>query len=252
MGNVFSSCSDYIDSEIFQPPDNSHLYKIINFSQIDYENIKIPYVVLEPNRKTNDNIIIFSHGNATDIFSMFSYFKILSNMSGSVVLGYDYPGYSVSSHIKPSEENCYKAIQGIVDFAINSLGFSKKNIFLIGQSLGTGVVANYAAENNWENPIMLISPYKTICKVVLDSSLTSFIDKFETINKTDDIICPVKIIHGLDDQVINYKHSEELYSKLSNKSLCPKFIKGVGHNDILETISQNDIRELFSCKSNGN
>src|SRR5258705_194298 len=84
----------------------------------------------------------------------------------------------------------------------NNMNIEEKNIILIGQSLGTGIVIDYVSKNKWDSPIILISPYKSIISVVCDSSIVKPIDKFQSLKKIKSITCPVKIFHGKEDKTI--------------------------------------------------
>ena len=63
-------------------------------------------------------------------------------------------------------------------------GIRESQITLIGQSLGTGIVVEYCKKTNWKNPIILLSPYKSIVRVQydphwLDIIANSFIDNID-------------------------------------------------------------------------
>jgi hypothetical protein len=75
-----------------------------NISTIEITPIKNKY----PNK-----LIIYSHGNAEDIYLSYEFYNSLSNMLGIKVVGYDYNGYGLTEGV-PSEEGCYDALDGIV------------------------------------------------------------------------------------------------------------------------------------------
>lgn len=43
-----------------------------------------------------------------------------------------------------------------------------ENILLVDQSLGICVVIDYISKNKWTKPVILISPYKSILKIITD------------------------------------------------------------------------------------
>jgi esterase/lipase len=128
-------------------------------------------------------------------------------------------------------------MQNAYDF-LKTQNIDDEDIYIIGQSLGTGIVVDFAFKNqNFKNPIMLISPYKTLDSVVLDdesscSSIKKTLDMFETKDKIDKIEAPCKIVHGYNDELINISHGKELFSMVKNK-LEPVWLHSTGHNDIL-------------------
>jgi predicted alpha/beta hydrolase family esterase len=227
MGSVTSSF-------IFHPPKKSNKY----YSNIKYlytqNNEKISYIEYNPNAK---KIMIFSHGNASDISDYYDFKKIANEINVCIVV-YDYIGYG-KSHIYKllNEKTCYKSHETIVKY------YEKlnKDIYLVGQSLGTGVVVDYISTHDISliKKVMLISPYKSICSVVYDSSLLYPINQFMSINKIKSINKKLKIYfyHGKNDKIINYNHSIIL-SSLCNSHLI--LLEDIGHNDILQYIDFNN------------
>ncbi len=187
-----------------------------------------------PNKSSK--YIIFSHGNAGDIFSYSCYIKYLVRELNVNVVIYDYIGFGLFEPINPTEKRCYQSLDTVMNYFINERKIDKQDLFLIGQSLGTGIVVDCVSKHDWTTPIMLISPYKTIPKVVMDTSCTRPIEKFDTWSKISKVMCPVKIVHGTHDEVINVKHGKTLHGCLKNKALEPLWMDNCGHNDILDRI----------------
>jgi pimeloyl-ACP methyl ester carboxylesterase len=281
MGNINSaSLNESVEDMIYYPPEcNYHEYvsALCKRNSIcdctltiakTKEGYDVPIFVARPHRQY-DKYIVFSHGNGSDNYGMRDYVQYLVQILNVCVICYDYVGYGISNKTKPSEELCYQSIQECMDFVLNRMETKKidpSKVFLIGQSLGTGVTVDYAFKNNWITPIMLISPYKSIDKVGIDmisglSSTTSLttslhsiapFNKFDTESKIRNLVCPVKIFHGTIDQVINISHSQYLYKILPNKDLELTTFENVGHNDILGHIKEKDFEELFNYKVNRN
>lgn len=118
---------------------------------------------------------------------------------------------------------------------------------MVGQSLGTGVCVDYCAKTGWVDPVILISPYKSLVRVIADSCISTAVDSsFNTIEKIPDLKCPVKILHGEQDTLINVSHGREIYDKLSDKTFDPVWFPTAGHNNILERITFEHIGTVFS------
>lgn len=248
MGGFFSidsfSCSkNVINDMVFSPPNPP---SIKSFYDLEKSNDKIKIkkfktndghyvfgIEITPNiNKYISKVLIFSHGNGEDVYQNFNLMKILSNTLGITVLAYDYPGYGLSTGTA-TENNCYESL----DVVIQYYQLLNKKILLVGRSLGSGVTVECAVrQNNWKYPIILISAYKSIPRVILDYPIESTIShfKFESIYKVDKLKCPVKLIHGTDDNLIPYTHSEDLYVRISNKKYPPTYINGAGHNNIFD------------------
>lgn len=265
MGSSLSSFNpsakisdNIIDKFIYGPPayytSTYHQLCSYNTKLVTYRtanNQRVAAFLIKPDsNSTPKKYIIFSHGNGSDIADMHGYCSMLANQLQAGVLIYDYIGYGLSHDIDddgmpmvgrpdstlPTEQGCYDSIEASINYLCD-LKINPADIYLVGHSLGTGITVDYVAKHNWQQPIILISPYKSICKVVLDSSCTSLIDKFTTQSKLDKVVCPVKIFHGINDTLINIKHGKELYNKLINKALEPVWFENTGHNDILEKIT---------------
>lgn len=273
MGSFFSStastCGEFstrctktvthpiINKMVFMPPqfppkiystnflnDEDKLFQAmqIQFIRDDKTNKRVPYKLYTPIGTDTNNYIVFAHGNGSDIVTMTNYCSNLAYVAKANVLSFEYPGY-LNSKESPSENGCYKAIDMVMNHLINQRRISPKNIYLVGQSLGTGVVINYAATHKWNTAIMLISPYKTIASVVINdehscSSIKTTVDMFENIKKISKITAPIKIIHGTCDELITIDHAQALYKKTNNK-LDPVWIQDCGHNDILSRIDED-------------
>ncbi len=191
-----------------------------------------------------DKVLIFSHGNACDIYSMYSYLKSLANNLNVNVVCYDYPSYGLSKG-ELNEHTCYRSLHDVIWYWKNKT----EKILLVGQSLGTGIVVDYISKNNWTQPVVLISPYKSIPKVITQVNLFELVivnNRFDTWNKISKCTCPIKIFHGKSDKVIEVSHGIDLYEKLPNKLLNAHFFNNCAHNDILDKISWQDWSKLIN------
>lgn len=60
---------------------------------------------------------------------------------------------------------------------------------------------------------------------------TWFFDVFPSIDKVSKISSPVLVIHGTEDEVIDFSHGMSIYEKCT-KPVEPLWVDGAGHNDI--------------------
>lgn len=265
----FASCSssssssdegDWIDSLVFMPPKRSLIEGDRIMPHLDTVDGKLAYRVFssDSSEARPKKLMIFAHGNACDLFSLGPDLYYLASKLGIPVLAFDYPGYGESEGV-PTEASAYRSLARIVDHATQTMGYHPSQILLCGQSLGTGVVAHYAyfSRGFWEAPIVLISPFRSIVKVVSHSplfgtlgsfaSLASPLDRFVSEAKMKDLRCPVKIVHGLADTLIPPDHARALLESLPlHLRLTPTFLEGIGHNDILDKIPFEEIKTLLT------
>lgn len=261
MGSFFSSssCSSIdtsINSLVFIPPitdprDYNHVK--IGDDLLSFKDNKSGNMIsmIKVNASGSKKHVIFSHGNAATILGYYEFARELKRILNVNVLLYDYPGYGLSEGT-PTEEGCYSSHETAVNYLLE-IGVEPENITLMGQSLGTGVVIDYAAKFGWKSPIILISPYTSIVDAGVDmiSSTNSCnwvarpIDKFRSLSKLLNVFCPVKIFHGTNDNVIPSSHGIELNNNLVNKKYQISLLNGIGHNDIIQNMSLNDIGEVI-------
>lgn len=260
MGTVSSSVDNSVKSSVhsiankfvFMPPQatgNPYPEYITQATIKSSHNNNIEVIMCMPPKPIN-KCIIFSHGNASCNEDSCDLLKDWANKFNVVTISYDYQGYSNSQGI-PGEQNCYDDIEAVINFIKKKFQhIALNNIFLIGQSLGTGITMDYVSKHAWTGTVILISPYKSILSIVADDDSALMFssarnDMFVTKKKTHQITCPVKIFHGVDDTLINYTHSQSLFDALPNKRFKPTFIKQCGHNDILYKIPINIMYEIL-------
>jgi len=240
---------------------NVHLFSI---PLEQFEDNKFSVILIKPDSPSNI-YAIFTHGNSSDIYTFFTYLQKFSDKFKVNVICYDYPGYGLSkklsNHIMSNttmEEICYICQESVVNYVTSNLGVKKENILLVGRSLGTGVVVDYVSKHKWDKPIILFSPFKSVSRTKLD---IEFIDKiltflyksknqhgsygFQSINKMDKITCPIKIIHGENDDVVPIHHSFDLNKVCKNKSLTPTYVTNSNHRDIVNRVNDNIIKDVF-------
>jgi pimeloyl-ACP methyl ester carboxylesterase len=235
----FSSVDRVVTANIFRPPVASSLvYKLI--PELFYID-GIATIEIRPDHLKSDHIIIYSQGNGSDINLIRPELQLYCRLFGCPVVSYNYPGYGLCKET-PSEEKCYDAISTVLKYYLDRYEPSK--ILLIGRSLGTGVVVNYAWRLQWLSPIVLISPYTSIGQIVTSYNIDCLFrhNMFRTCDKIKEVQCPVRIIHGTCDNLINVSHGAMLYSLLKHP-LDPIWKHGYGHNDII--LEKSDIQDLL-------
>lgn len=254
---VVSTCTSQHPANfiMFLPPVSDNSARDVEY--IAHNGRTVAYRRIIPNAFKNmsaarQKYLVFSHGNAEDMYSSDYLYRRLSNELGVGICVYDYPGYGLSTG-NPHERGCYENHEAVINALMREYYIPKENIFLVGRSIGTGVVVDYITSHAWTTPVMLISPYKSIFSVVTDKpdgsfnaySLLRAFDRFDSIGKIGRAACPIKIIHGCDDNIIPVHHGRDLYAAMPNKTLRPEWIDGVGHNDIGEYLQSSWFDELF-------
>lgn len=193
---------------------------------------------------------LYSHGNAEDIGTAAPWLASIAEHVQATFITYDYAGYGVSTGA-PSEENVKGDVETVAGIVEKELGFPRDRIFIYGRSLGSGPschLASLAAKE--EKPyrgVFLQSPLCSAFRVVLPNSMVSWSisipgDKFPNLDllkkSKDGFGCPVFVIHGDQDEVINVVHGRTLAAAVPVKwrVLESVFVPGAGHNDMEEVL----------------
>ena len=159
----------------------------------------------------SSKFLIFFHGNADDIFSS----ELLGqhfceNLKMNVII-VEYPGYSIYKSDKSAEVICENSLI-VYSFIKQKFKARDEDIFVVGRSLGTGP-AIYLSSKEKPKSLILISPFKSI-KSVTNAFFSFFLlDIFKSIDIINKVSSPILFIHGLNDPLIDFSHSEELIAK---------------------------------------
>ncbi|XP_005301762.2 alpha/beta hydrolase domain-containing protein 17C [Chrysemys picta bellii] len=174
--------------------------------------------------------LLFSHGNAVDLGQMCSFYIGLGSRINCNVFSYDYSGYGVSSG-KPSEKNLYADIDAAWQALRTRYGVSPENIILYGQSIGTVPTVDLASRYECA-AVILHSPLMSGLRVAFpDTRKTYCFDAFPSIDKISKVTSPVLVIHGTEDEVIDFSHGLAMYERCP-RAVEPLWVEGAGHNDI--------------------
>ncbi|XP_020276806.1 protein ABHD17B [Asparagus officinalis] len=171
--------------------------------------------------------VLYSHGNAADLGQLYDLFVQLKVNLRVNLMGYDYSGYGASSG-KPSESNTYADIEAVYQCLQTEYGVSQEDIILYGQSVGSGPTLHLASRLPRLRGVVLHSAILSGIRVLCHINTTLCFDIYKNINKIKKVKCPVLVIHGTDDDVVNFHHGNGLW-KRSKDPYDPLWIKGGGH-----------------------
>ncbi|GAQ81440.1 Hypothetical protein KFL_000800180 [Klebsormidium nitens] len=188
--------------------------------------------------------LLYSHGNAADLGQMHDLYVELSSLLEINVLGYDYSGYGASTG-KPSEQNTYADIDAAYDHLVGQLGVREEDVVLYGQSVGSGPTVDLAARKEKIRGVVLHSPMLSGVRVMYPVKRTYWFDIFKNCEKIGSVKCPVLVMHGTADEVIDVSHGKKLV-EMCKRAYEPLFVEGGTHCD-LEFFSEyiNHLRKLI-------
>lgn len=174
--------------------------------------------------------VLYSHGNAADLGQMYELFCELSIHLRVNLMGYDYSGYGQSSG-KPSEQNTYADIEAAYRCLEEKYGVKEEDVILYGQSVGSGPTLELATRLPRLRAVVLHSSILSGLRVMYPVKRTYWFDIFKNIDKIPLVRCPVLVIHGTADDVVNYSHGRQLW-ELCKEKYEPLWIKGGNHCDL--------------------
>jgi fermentation-respiration switch protein FrsA (DUF1100 family) len=171
--------------------------------------------------------LLVSHGNAEDLGDIRPWLEDLRR-AGFNVLAYDYQGYGTSQG-KPAERTAYEDENAAYDYLTLTLKTPPQRVVVLGRSVGTGTAVHLAARRPVA-ALILESPFLSAFRVVTRIPILPF-DKFPNYKEIGGVHCPVLIVHGTQDEIINIAHGQKLFA-LANEPKQFFAVQGAGHNDV--------------------
>lgn len=183
----------------------------------------------------SDKIAIINHGNGGSIIHRLHLIDALLK-SGVSVLAYDYQGYGKSTG-SPSVPNICDDGDAAYNYAVNRLGYTGKNVILVGESLGCAVSTRVARRHECA-AVILQSGFSSLPEIAKEHFAVLKIypnllfphPMLDNAANLREIHVPVLVIHGSNDEVIPRWHGEKNFAAANEpKTLC--MLKGAHHND---------------------
>ncbi|GAB2216795.1 hypothetical protein Droror1_Dr00024574 [Drosera rotundifolia] len=179
------------------------------------------------NQRAAGTTVLYSHGNAADLGQMVELFVELSGRLRVNLMGYDYSGYGQSTG-KPTETNTYADIDAAYTCLKEQYGVKDEQLILYGQSVGSGPTVDLASRVPNLRGIVLHSPILSGLRVLYPVKRTFWFDIYKNIDKIDQVNCPILVIHGTADEVVDWSHGKQLW-ELSKNKCDPLWLNGGGH-----------------------
>ncbi|KAG6770200.1 alpha/beta hydrolase domain-containing protein 17B-like [Populus alba x Populus x berolinensis] len=171
--------------------------------------------------------VLYSHGNAADLGQMHELFIELRAHLRVNIMSYDYSGYGASSG-KPSEFNTYHDIEATYNCLKKDYGIKQEDLIVYGQSVGSGPTLHLASRLQRLRGVVLHSAILSGIRVLYPVKMTFWFDIFKNIDKIRLVSCPVLVIHGTNDDIVDLSHGKRLW-ELAKEKYDPLWVKGGGH-----------------------
>ena len=177
------------------------------------DGVKIQAWYKEP--KKGKAMIVYYRGNAMDLGWRAPRLKeFIKHGYGFIIPSWR--GFGKSEGMM-SKQGLYEDALAAMNY-VKGKGYQDDNIFIYGESLGTGMATYIAAKGNYRG-LFLLTPYTTIARAACDTYpvlIHPIADKlmnhnFSSVEYIGDVTSPVLIVHGTNDKVIPHSHTEALY-----------------------------------------
>lgn len=190
--------------------------------------------------------VLFAHGNAGDIGNHLPFAKFLIE-AGYGLLALEYRGYGGNPG---SPDEAGLIADGRAAFAfLKAQGIPDSNIVLFGESLGTGVTVQLAAEHP-VRAMILRSPYTSIAEVAAIQfpylpARWLVRDRFDSSAKIGLTKAPLFVFHGAADALIPLALGRALFDAASQPKTWLT-VEGAGHNDVQTPEAEQAILDFLA------
>ncbi len=181
-------------------------------------------------------VVFYLHGNAGSLQAWGSVAETFTAHQYDVFIP-DYRGFGKSEGKIKSEMQLHTDIQALYDTLKKE--YLENQIIVLGHSIGAGMAARLAAENDFKLLILQAAPYSLpdlAKKITLFRLFPSFLLRYEfrTGKHVEAANMPVVLLHGDEDEIVYYGSALKIqqHLKLTDTLIT---LEGLGHNNFLNT-----------------
>ena len=242
-----SIVESFMQTSIYLPPEASYTKSSCHFIRsVSGDKLAVRCVspagaamTLHARYTDNRHVVLYSHGNATDVGECQDICKMLADMLDAHVVVYDYPNYGNSSKASMCESTLNASIEAVYT-RFQEIQVPPSKIILMGQSLGSVPTLHLASRVFAKySSVILISPLASAFRAVMsDAYVPSFLSArldsvlFDNLKAIQSIHAPVAIVHGFDDDVIDIACAQLLHSRIPARFKHTPLYVDAAHNDI--------------------
>jgi len=182
--------------------------------------------------KNSRGVILYLHGNAGALHDWGMRAPLYTNNNYDILF-VDYRGFGKNKNQLESEEMLHSDIQYAYDFLKTK--YQENKIIVLGFSIGSGLAAKVAANNN-PKALILEAPYYSFESLVHEIApiVPCFLIEYKipTHKFIEKVGCPITIFHGKDDQLITPEGNSIQLQQLNPDNIALHLIDNCSHNGI--------------------
>jgi fermentation-respiration switch protein FrsA (DUF1100 family) len=194
--------------------------------------------------------VLFLHGNAGNISHRIEKIAILHD-AGAAILIVDYRGYGRSEG-RPTEAGLYLDARAALAHLLEARGTPAPRVVLHGESLGTAVAVDVAAEHAVGGVILeaaFTSVPRAAAELYRGLPVSRIVrSRFDALAKIGRVHAPLLILHSRSDEFFGWHHAEALLAAAPDPRKQLVELEG-GHNDafvVSEPVYRNALREFLA------
>lgn len=204
----------------------------LTFASADGNTIVARWI---PPESPERGAVLVCNGNGGNLTHRGRLAAELRQALGAGVLLFDYPGYGKSTGAT-SEEGCYAAAEAAYKWLSEEQKVPPGRVILCGQSLGGGPAVELATRHD-HRALVLIYTFTSLPAAAkfhypFLPTHTLMRTRFDNLSKIGRCPRPVFLVHGTDDRVIPFSHSEQLCAAANEPKQLLR-IEGFGHSALL-------------------
>lgn len=176
--------------------------------------------------------VLVAHGNGGNLTHRGKFAAELRKTLGAGVLLFDYPGFGKSSGT-PTEEGCYASGEAAYKWLTDEQKIAPSRIVLCGESLGGGTAVELATRHE-HRALVLVFTFTSLPDAAkyhypFLPVHTLMRTRFDNLSKIGRCRRPVFIVHGTDDRIVPFNHSEQLFAAANGPKEFVQ-LEGTGHD----------------------
>jgi fermentation-respiration switch protein FrsA (DUF1100 family) len=232
--------------ELNRPVEN------VYFKAPDGVELNAWFYSADPDSPRRDYVILFCHGNASNISHRLDLYRVLLDM-GVAVFAFDYRGYGRSKG-SPNEEGTCRDAQAAYAW-LRQKGYDPSQIIVHGESLGGGVAAELCLREPSAG-LILHSTFTSIPDI--GSELFPWLPvrwisriRYDTHHKLPQLRIPVLVMHSRTDGLIAFHHAQRNFAAANEPKLFQE-IQGTHTEPLASRDRFESGLEVFLHKITGN
>lgn len=217
----------------------------VSFASSDGNTIYARWI---PPETPHHGAVLVAHGNGGNLTHRGKLATELRNALGAGVLLFDYPGYGKNTG-SPSEEGCYASGEAAYRFLTDVQKIAPNRIVLCGESLGGGTAVELATKHDHRALVLVFTftslPAAAKYHFPFLPVHTLMRTRFDNVSKLPRCNRPVFIVHGTDDRVIPFSHSERLHEAANEPK---EFVRldGKGHDIFITSLFTSRLADFLA------